>query len=179
MQLRKKAEYDIISKRMNIQARVKMTQDEYYMKEALKEAEKAYSLGEVPIGAVVVRRSTDGDKIVGRGHNMTATMKDPTLHAEMIAIREAAKTLGGWRLIDCDMYVTCEPCTMCSGAILWSRIENLFMGAMDEKGGAMGSVLDVSNVEKFNHKVKVKSGILEEECSKILKEFFKELREKK
>ena len=145
------------------------------MLEALKEAEKARDLGEVPIGAVVVR---DG-VIVGRGHNLTETAKDPTAHAEMQAIRQAAATLGGWRLIGCQMYVTAEPCAMCAGAIVWSRIETLHIGTMDPKAGACGSVFNIVQEEKLNHRVNIERGLLQEECSQILKDFFKALRKTK
>lgn len=145
------------------------------MREALKEAKKAAELGEVPIGAVVVKDGT----IVGRGHNKTETQKDPTAHAEMEAIREAAKTLGGWRLLNCDMYVTTEPCSMCAGAIVWSRIENLYIGTMDPKAGACGSVFNIVQEKKLNHNVRVETGILQDECSEILKDFFRNLRRTK
>ncbi len=148
---------------------------EKFMKEALREAQKAYDLGEVPIGAVIVK---DG-VIVGRGYNKTETKKDPTVHAEMEAIREASKTLGGWRLLGCDMYVTAEPCSMCAGAIVWSRIENLYIGTMDPKTGACGSVFNIVQEPKLNHHVNIKTGILQEECSQILKDFFIDLRRRK
>ena len=142
------------------------------MKEALKEAEKAAAMGEVPIGAVVVK---DGI-IIGRGHNKTETAKDPTAHAEMEAIRAASAALGGWRLLGCDMYVTAEPCSMCAGAIVWSRIENLYIGTMDPKAGACGSVFNIVQEDKLNHQVNVTTGILQEECSRLLKDFFRSLR---
>lgn len=142
------------------------------MKAALKEAEKAAAMGEVPIGAVVVK---DGI-IIGRGHNKTETAKDPTAHAEMEAIRVASAVLGGWRLLGCDMYVTAEPCSMCAGAIVWSRIENLYIGTMDPKAGACGSVFNIVQEDKLNHQVNVTTGILQEECSRLLKDFFRSLR---
>ena len=142
------------------------------MKEALKEAEKAAAMGEVPIGAVVVK---DGI-IIGRGHNKTETAKDPTAHAEMEAIRAASAALGGWRLLGCDMYVTAEPCSMCAGAIVWSRIENLYIGTMDPKAGACGSVFNIVQEDKLNHQVNVTTGILQEECSRLLKDFFRSVR---
>lgn len=145
------------------------------MKMALEEAQKASEIGEVPIGAIVVKDNV----VVGRGYNKTETTKDPTAHAEMEAIRMAAKTLGGWRLIGCDLYVTCEPCSMCAGAIVWSRIENLYIGTMDPKAGACGSVFNIVQEEKLNHNVNIEMGILQEECSKILKDFFKNLRRTK
>ena len=146
-----------------------------FMEEALKEAQKAAALGEVPIGAVIVR----GGEVVGRGHNMTETAKDPTAHAEIEAIRQAAKNLGGWRLIGCDMYVTAEPCAMCAGAIVWSRIETLYIGAMDPKAGACGSVFNIVQEKKLNHNVRIETGLLQDQCSNILKEFFKKLRKTK
>jgi len=143
-----------------------------FMEEALKEAQKAAALGEIPIGAVIVR---DGD-IIARGHNLTETEKDPTVHAEMNAIRQAAAYLGGWRLTGCSMYVTCEPCAMCAGALVWSRMENLFIGTMDPKAGACGSVFNVVENPRLNHCIHVERGIMQEECADQLKQFFKELR---
>ncbi len=142
------------------------------MTEALSEAKKAGACGEVPIGAVIVR---DG-RIIGRGHNLTRTKNDPTCHAEMEAIRQAAACLGGWRLTGCDMYVTTEPCAMCAGAIVWARIENLFIGTMEPKAGACGSVFNIVQEKRLNHNVNIHTGILEEECSRILKDFFRQLR---
>ena len=144
------------------------------MKEALIEARKAYMLGEVPIGAVIVK---DG-QVIARGHNLTETSKDPTAHAEMIAIRAAAKALNGWRLPGCSLYVTVEPCSMCAGAMVWARIENLYIGAMDPKAGACGSVFNIAEEDRLNHRIHVERGILEDECSSIMKEFFRELRRK-
>lgn len=145
------------------------------MSEALKEANKAKTLGEVPIGAVIVK---DGI-IVGRGYNLTETAKDPTAHAEIKAIRQAAKNLGGWRLLGCEMYVTAEPCAMCAGAIVWARIDTVHIGTMDPKAGACGSVFNILQEEKLNHKVNIQTGLMQEECSKILKEFFRGLRKTK
>ncbi len=145
------------------------------MLDALAEAEQAAEIGEVPIGAVIVK---DG-QIIGRGHNMTETAKDPTVHAEMIAIRQAAQALGGWRLSDCEMYVTCEPCSMCAGAIVWARIKTLYIGTPDPKSGACGSVFNIADSEKLNHRVEIKTGLMQEECQALLKQFFKELRKKK
>ena len=142
------------------------------MEQALEEAQKAFDLGEVPVGAVIVKE----DQIIARGHNLTETTKDPTAHAEMLAIRQAAEVLGGWRLTGCSMYVTLEPCSMCAGALVWSRMENLYIGALDPKAGACGSVLNITNNEQLNHRVHVEHGIMEEECSEILKRFFRELR---
>lgn len=145
------------------------------MEEALNEAKKAYELGEVPIGAVIEK---DG-VIIGRGHNMTETAKDPTAHAEMIALRQAAQTLGGWRLLGCSMYVTTEPCSMCAGAIVWARIEKLYIGTMDPKGGACGSVFNIPQEPRLNHYVEIETGIMQQECQEILKTFFRELRKKR
>ena len=145
------------------------------MMEALKEARKAYNCGEVPIGAVVEK---DG-AIIGRGHNLTETLKDPTAHAEMLALREAAKKLGGWRLLGCNLYVTAEPCAMCAGAIVWARIQKLYIGTMDPKGGACGSVFNIPQEPRLNHYVELETGIMQQECQDILKAFFKELRKKK
>ncbi len=143
-----------------------------YMKSAIEEARKAYELGEIPVGAVVVKEG----EIIGRGHNLTETLKDPTAHAEMLAIREAAKTLGGWRLLDCDIYVTLEPCSMCAGALVWSRMRAIYYGADDPKGGGCGSVFDIVRSEDLNHKLEVHSGLEAEECAKLMKDFFRELR---
>lgn len=145
------------------------------MKEALKEAEKAAASGEVPIGAVIVK---DGE-IIGRGHNETETSKDPTAHAEMTAIRQAASKLGGWRLTGCTMFVTVEPCSMCAGAIVWSRIRKLFIGTMDPKAGACGSIFNIPQESRLNHFVEIETGLLQEECSSLMKNFFKELRKRK
>ncbi len=151
-----------------------LTAHEKHMALALAEAEKARQSGEIPVGAVVVR---DG-VVVAAGHNERETKKDSTLHAEMTAIRRACEALGSWRLTDCDLYVTLEPCTMCAGAIIQSRMRNLYIGTSDLKAGAAGSVIDVFRVSAFNHRVEVSWGLLEKECSAILKEFFSELRER-
>mgnify|MGYP005766706621 FL=1 len=148
---------------------------EYFMKQALKEAEKAYKKLEVPVGAVIVKDGT----IIARGYNQKETKKDTTKHAEIIAIQKASKKLGSWRLIDCEMYVTLEPCSMCAGAIINSRIKKIYIGTKDEKTGAVGSVLNLLEDYKFNHKVEIESGIMQKECEKILKDFFKELRKSK
>ena len=142
------------------------------MREALEEAEEAFKLGEVPVGCVIAR----GGEIIARGHNMTETLKDPTVHAEMNALREAAKKLGGWRLPGCSVYVTCEPCAMCAGAMVWARIEELYIGTDDPKAGACGSVIEVASNDALNHQIKVERGILKEECSGIMKKFFRDLR---
>lgn len=148
---------------------------EYYMKVALKEAEKAYKKDEVPIGAVIVK---DG-KVIARAHNLRESSKQAIAHAEILAIQKACKKLGAWRLENCDLYVTLEPCAMCTGAIINSRIKNLFIGAMDLKSGTVGSKLNLLKDYKFNHIVDVQTGILQEECSNILSEFFRKLRKKK
>ena len=148
---------------------------EYYMKQALKEAEKAYKKLEVPVGAIIVK---DG-KIIAKAHNQKETKTDTTKHAEIIAIQKASKKIKSWRLIDCEMYVTLEPCTMCAGAIINSRIKKINIGTMDEKTGAAGSVLNLFEDYTFNHKVETENGILKEECENILKKFFKELRKLK
>ena len=160
-----------------------MEQKEHYMKQALKEAEKAYKKLEVPVGAVIVK---DG-KIIARAHNQKETRTDTTKHAEILAIQKASKKLESWRLIDCEMYVTLEPCSMCAGAMINSRIKKVYIGAMDEKTGAAGSVLNLFNDYTFNHKVEyekgilleVENGVMKTECQEILKKFFKELRELK
>lgn len=145
------------------------------MKEAIKEAQKAAEMGEIPVGAVIVK---DGE-IISRGHNLTETTKDSTAHAEMIAIREASKVLGGWRLIGCDMYVTMEPCSMCAGALVWSRIEHLYIGADDPKTGACGSVFNIVQDDRLNHQIAVDRGIMAEESSQLVREFFRNLRNKR
>lgn len=148
---------------------------EDFMKEALREAEKAFSLGEVPIGAVIVK---DG-LVIGRGHNLTETSKDPTAHAEVIAIRDAAKTLGGWRLLDCHMYVTLEPCAMCAGAMVLGRIQKVTIGTLDTKTGACVSLMKILQDERLNHFVEIETGIMEQECREMMQSFFKTLRKKK
>ena len=145
-----------------------------FMAEALKEAEKAAEMGEVPVGAVIVREG----EVIAKGHNMTESTKDPTAHAEMLAIRQASQKLGGWRLIGCHMYVTAEPCSMCAGAIVWSRIEKLFIGTMDPKAGACGSVFNIPQEKKLNHFVEIETGVMEEECAQIMRAFFRKLRSK-
>lgn len=152
-----------------------MEEKEIYMKEALKEAKKAYKKLEVPVGAVIVK---DG-KIIARAHNLKETKKDTTKHAEIIAIQKASKKIESWRLIDCDMYITLEPCSMCMGAIINSRIRKIFIGTMDEKTGACGSVLNLNEDYTFNHKVEIELGIMKNECEDILKRFFRDLRKTK
>lgn len=150
--------------------------DEKYMLEALKLARAAADEGEVPVGAVVVKKSTG--EIVGRGYNRREFGKSPLAHAEIIAIDEASRTLGGWRLVDCALYVTLEPCPMCTGAIINSRVERLVFGASDKKAGSCGSVTNLFDLP-YNHKPEIISGIMAEECAAVLSEFFKALRLKK
>ena len=149
-----------------------MEKNEKFMKEALKEAQKAYEKLEVPVGAVIVK---DG-KIIARAHNQKETKKDTTKHAEMLAIQKASKKLESWRLIDCEMYVTLEPCSMCAGAIINSRIKKIYIGTLDKKTGAAGSVFNLFEDYVFNHKVEIEKGILQKDCEQILKDFFRELR---
>lgn len=143
------------------------------MSQALREAEKAYSLGETPIGAVVVK---DG-RIISRAHNLRETGKNALYHAEILAIDAACKALGGWRLHECDLYVTLEPCVMCSGAIVQARIKNLYYGADDPKGGAVSSIAQIPSLDKLCHRPNAEGGIMAEECSEILKKFFRDLRQ--
>lgn len=145
------------------------------MSEALKEAKKAYEEGEVPIGAVIVK---DG-QIIARGHNKVGQLKDPTAHAEIVALREAARVIGGWRLMGCDLYVTIEPCAMCAGAMVLSRIDKVYIGTMDPKAGACGSVMNVIQEERLNHYIEMETGIMQEECQSIIRNFFREKRKKK
>lgn len=147
---------------------------EKYMKEALKQAKKAYLLGEVPIGCVIVH---DG-KIIGRGYNRRNTDKNTLSHAEITAINKASKKIGDWRLEDCTLYVTLEPCQMCSGAIVQARIPEVVMGCMNPKAGCGGSILNLLEMPQFNHQVSVTRGILETECSNMITTFFKELRQR-
>ena len=145
-----------------------------FMKEALKEAKKAELIDEVPIGCVIVK----DDRIIARGHNVRETKKTPLGHAEIIAISKASKKLNAWRLQDCDIYITLEPCIMCSGAIIQSRIRHIYYGAKDPKGGAIESSISVLEAKNINHHPEVTSGILEEECSNIISEYFKRKRMK-
>ena len=145
---------------------------EKFMQEAIKEAKKAYKKLEVPVGAVIVKNG----EIIAKAHNLKETKYDTTKHAEILAIQKASKKLKSWRLLDCEMYITLEPCTMCAGAIINSRIKKIYIGTMDEKTGAVGSKLNLFEDYTFNHKVEVETNVLKEECEKILKEFFKELR---
>lgn len=148
--------------------------EDKFMEIALQEAQKAFDKEEVPVGAIIVK---DG-KIIAKAHNLKETKKNATAHAEILAIEKASKKLNSWRLIDCDMYVTLEPCTMCMGAIISARIKNLYIGALDEKTGACGSFVDLSTY-KYNHIVNIFKGILKDKCEYILKDFFKNLRRNK
>lgn len=149
--------------------------NEKFMREAIKQAKKAAAIGEMPVGAVVVR----GDEIISRAYNRRETKKNALLHAEMTAIDRACRRLGGWRLPGCEMYVTLEPCPMCAGAILNSRIEHIYFGADDPKSGCAGSVLNLLDMNLCNYRTRVTSGVMEEECRDIIKSFFRELRERK
>ncbi|MBS1325126.1 MULTISPECIES: tRNA adenosine(34) deaminase TadA [Porcipelethomonas] len=149
--------------------------DEAYMQIALELARQAYEINEVPVGAIVVKKSTG--KIIGKGYNRREIDKNPLAHAEIAAIKQAAETLGGWRLLDCDIYVTLEPCPMCCGAIINSRIERVIFGAFDSKSGSVESIINMFDLP-FNHKPKIVSGIMQKECSEILSDFFTELRKR-
>ncbi|MCD7822965.1 MAG: tRNA adenosine(34) deaminase TadA [Oscillospiraceae bacterium] len=152
-----------------------MENHEYYMKCALELAERAYSLGETPVGAIIVKDATG--EIVGNGYNLRESAKSPLAHAEIMAIDEASKALGGWRLIGCTMYVTLEPCPMCAGAIINSRLPRVVYGATDPKAGSLSSVINLFDLP-YNHKPEVISEVMAEECSEILSKFFRELRRK-
>lgn len=149
-----------------------MTQQEKYMKEAIRQAKKAYRLGEVPIGCVIVYE----DRIVARGYNRRTVDKNTLAHAELQAIKKASRALGDWRLEGCTMYVTLEPCQMCAGALVQSRMTEVVIGCMNPKAGCAGSILNLLEMPEFNHQVLVTRGVLENECSELLKNFFKELR---
>ncbi len=149
--------------------------DEKFMREAVRQAKIAASKGETPVGAVIVR----GGEIISRGYNKRETKKNALMHAEITAVGRACAKLGGWRLPGCDIYVTLEPCPMCAGAIINARIENLYFGAYDPKGGCCGSVTNLFADGMFNHRVNVTGGVMEEECARVLSSFFKALREKK
>ena len=155
--------------------RIPVTEDEKYMKEAMKQAKKAYKLGEVPIGCVIVHEG----QIIGRGYNRRNTDKNTLAHAEITAINRASKVIGDWRLEDCTLYVTLEPCQMCAGAIVQARIPKVVMASMNPKAGCAGSILNILDMPQFNHQVELTTGVLEEECSQMMKTFFKELREKR
>ena len=152
-----------------------MTLEEKYMKAAIREAKKAAAINEVPIGCIIVHQ----DKVIARGYNRRIVDKNVLSHAEIIAIRKACKKMGDWILEDCTMYVTLEPCPMCAGAIVQARIPKVIMGCRNPKAGCAGSVLDILHQSGLNHQVETETGILEEECSKLLKNFFKTLRQTK
>jgi len=152
-----------------------MTDDTTYMQAAIAEAQLARAKGEVPIGAVIVHEG----QIIGRGHNLRETSNDPTSHAEMVAIRQAAAAIGHWRLLETTLYVTLEPCVMCMGAIILARIPRLVYACRDPRAGAVGSIYDFSSDERFNHKVEVVEGVLGAECSALLSGFFQELRSRR
>ncbi|MBO4996440.1 MAG: tRNA adenosine(34) deaminase TadA [Lachnospira sp.] len=152
-----------------------MTTDECYMKQAITQAKKAATLGDVPIGCVIVYEN----KVIARGYNRRNKDKTTLAHAELLAIKKASRVLGDWRLEGCTMYVTLEPCQMCAGAIVQARIPKVVAGAMNPKAGCAGSVLDLLHVERFNHQVEFVSGVLAEECQSLLTEFFRELRKQK
>jgi tRNA(adenine34) deaminase len=151
-----------------------MTTDEKYMRTAIKQAEKAGAIGEVPIGCVIVYE----DKIIARGYNRRTVDKNVLSHAEINAIRKACRKIGDWRLEGCTMYVTLEPCPMCAGAIVQARIPRVVIGCMNAKAGCAGSVLDMLHEEGFNHQVETETGVLGEECSQMMKDFFRELRDR-
>ena len=148
---------------------------EKYMREAIKQAKKAWDIGEVPIGCVIVYK----DKIIGRGYNRRMVDKNTLSHAELNAIKKASKKLDDWRLDDCEMYVTTEPCQMCAGAIVQARIKKVYIGCMNPKAGCAGSILNILEMPQFNHMCSVTRGVLENECSRLLTDFFKELRNSK
>lgn len=151
-----------------------MTTDEKYMREAIKQARKAAKIDEVPIGCVIVY----DDKIIARGYNRRNTDKSTLAHAEIIAIRKVAKVIGDWRLEDCTMYITLEPCPMCAGAIVQARIPRVVVGAMNPKAGCAGSVINLLQMDGFNHKAELTSGVLVDECRTMLQDFFKEMRKR-
>lgn len=152
-----------------------MTEDEKFMAEAVRQAEKAYALDEVPIGCVIIYEG----KIIARGYNRRNTDKNTLAHAELNAIQEASRELGDWRLDGCTMYVTLEPCQMCAGAIVQSRIKKVIMGCRNPKAGCAGSILNLLQVPEFNHQVEIEEGVLGEQCSDMLKSFFRKLRSEK
>ena len=146
--------------------------DQIYMSEALKQAQKAFDLDEVAIGAIIVHKRN----IIARAHNQTRLLKDPTAHAEMIALTQAANFLKSERLLNCTLYVTIEPCPMCAGALVWARIKRLVFGTSDPKAGACGSVMDILSQEKLNHRISVKKGVLAKDCGSLISEFFRKQR---
>ena len=149
-------------------------EDEHWMREAISEARQAAAIGEVPIGAVIVR---DG-QIIGRGHNLRETILDSTAHAEMLAIREASRTIEAWRLLECTLYVTLEPCPMCAGALVQSRVKRVVFGTPDPKAGCAGTLMNLLQEPRFNHETELTSGVLQPECAALLTDFFRSLRRK-
>ncbi len=152
-----------------------LTKEEKYMKEAIRQARKAWKMNEVPIGCVIVRE----DRIIARGYNRRNTDKNTLAHAELLAIRKASRAVGDWRLEDCTMYITLEPCQMCAGAIVQARIPRVVIGSRNPKAGCAGSILNLLDVPAFNHQVELTEGVLEEECSALMTDFFRELRERR
>jgi tRNA(adenine34) deaminase len=146
--------------------------DEYFMREALRQAQKAYAADEVPVGAVVVREG----KIIARAHNQVELLKDATAHAEMLALTQAEEAVGDWRLTDCDFYVTKEPCAMCAGALVHTRVRRVIFGCTDPAAGAAGSVINLLQMPAFNHRCEIMSGVLQKECATILQDFFRKRR---
>ena len=147
--------------------------DEYFMREALRQGQKAYAADEVPVGAVVVREN----KIIGRAHNQVELLKDATAHAEMLALTQAEAAVGDWRLTDCDLYVTKEPCAMCAGAVVHTRIRRVIFGCADLSAGAAGSMMNLLQMQSLNHRCEISSGVLQTECAAILQEFFRKRRD--
>lgn len=152
-----------------------MAQDDLYMMEAIKEARKAEEIGEVPIGAVLVKNG----KIISRAHNLRESTQSSTAHAELLAIEQACREIGSWRLEDTILYVTLEPCPMCSGAIVLSRVKRVVYGASDPKGGCAGTLMNLLQESRFNHQSEVVKGVLEEECGQLLSQFFQKIRDRK
>src|SRR5213596_1962631 len=149
------------------------TPDEFFMREALRQAQKAYAAGEVPVGAVVVREG----RIIARAHNQVELLKDATAHAEMLALTAAEEGVGDWRLTDCDLYVTKEPCAMCAGALVHTRIRRVIFGCADPAAGAAGSVVNLLQMPGFNHRCEIASGVLQDDCAAILQDFFRKRRD--
>ena len=154
---------------------IELRGDEYFMREALRQAQKAYAADEVPVGAVVVREG----KIIGRAHNQVELLKDATAHAEMLALTQAEAAVGDWRLTDCDLYVTKEPCAMCAGALVHTRIRRVIFGCTDPSAGAAGSLINLLQMPGFNHRCDIASGVLQDECAAILRDFFRKRRNEK
>ncbi|GMK47673.1 MULTISPECIES: tRNA adenosine(34) deaminase TadA [Paenibacillus] len=154
---------------------IREQEDQAWMQLAIEEAKKAEQIGEVPIGAILVKNG----EVVGRGYNLRETNHDPTAHAEMVAIREACERLGAWRLLDCTLYVTLEPCPMCAGAIVQSRVKRVVYGTGDPKAGCAGTLMNLLQEPRFNHETELTSGILQQECAELLTNFFRNLRNKR